>query len=41
MVFVPWFLVASGWFELTFGWLIDRLGLILLHRRQKPLKTTI
>lgn len=41
VVFVPWFLGVSGWFELAFGGLIDRLGPLLLRRRQKPLKTSI
>ena len=41
VVFVPWFLSASGWFELAFGGLIDRLGPLLLCRRKQPIKPLV
>ena len=41
VVFVPWFLGASAWLEPLFGGLIDRLGPLLLRRKQKPVKDTL
>jgi short-subunit dehydrogenase len=41
VIFVPWFLGISGWFELAFGGLIDRLGPLLLRRRHKPVKNPL
>ena len=41
VVFVPWFLAASGWLELLFGGLIDHLGPLLLRRRKQAIKPLV
>jgi short-subunit dehydrogenase len=41
VVFVPWFLGVSAWLEPLFGGLIDRLGPLLLRRKQKPVKNPL
>ncbi len=41
VVFVPWFLGISGWLELAFGGLIDRLGPLLLRRGHKSVKNPL
>lgn len=41
VVFVPWFLGVSGWLELAFGGLIDRLGPLLLRRRKQVIKPLV
>ncbi len=38
VVYLPAVLAAAPWLELCFGWLIDRLGPLLLKRRQSPQK---
>lgn len=35
VIYVPWWLGVTPWFELSFGWLEDRLGPLLLQRKQR------
>ncbi|MBI5298545.1 MAG: SDR family oxidoreductase [Chloroflexi bacterium] len=35
VIYVPWWLRVTPWIELSFGWLEDRLGPLLLRRNEK------
>jgi uncharacterized MAPEG superfamily protein len=35
LIYVPRYLAAVPWLELSFGWLIDLLGPLLLRRQKK------
>ena len=35
VVYVPWYLAFSAWFELLFGYIVDQIGPVLLRRSHK------
>jgi uncharacterized protein len=34
VIYVPWYYAITPWFELLFGWVVDRVGPVLLKKRE-------